>query len=162
MCRFIYYFWLKYALVVDKVVGVCRWFVSTCADCNSSSVVEVGKKLMKALQLPTTNQSKQTFNNIWLSDLGPFSSPRHKADHSPPTIAKLKNGWSYLPFVYCCYPLSCLGHNGTVSNNYSNISNTSMKYYNLQSPLYTQEPYTLHHNKHDRLSYHTAAAHSCH
>ena len=47
-----------------------KWFVSTCADCNSSSVVEVGKKLIKPLQLHTTNHSKQTFNNIWLSDLG--------------------------------------------------------------------------------------------
>lgn len=77
MCRFIYYFWLRYVLVVDKVVGVCRWFGSTCAvmstGCSSSSAVEVGKKLMKPLHLPTTNRSKQTFNNIWLSDLGILS-----------------------------------------------------------------------------------------
>jgi hypothetical protein len=42
-------------------------------DCSSSSVVEVhnvGKKLMKPLQLPNTNMFKQTFNNIWPSDLG--------------------------------------------------------------------------------------------
>lgn len=65
------------------MVGVCRWFVSTYAvlstDCSSSSVVQVhnvGKKLMKPLQLPTTNQSKQTFNNIWLSVLGILNMDR--------------------------------------------------------------------------------------
>jgi hypothetical protein len=33
-----------------------------------------------------------------------------------------------------------------------------MKYYNFQVLLYKQEPYTLDHNKHDRLSYHNATA----
>ena len=36
------------------------------------------------------------------------------------------------------------------------------KYYNLQSPLYNQEPYTVHQNRLGKLSYHMAAAHSVH
>jgi hypothetical protein len=38
----------------------------------------------------------------------------------------------------------------------------SIKHYNLQSPLCNHEPYTLHHNKLGRLSYHMAEAQSGH